>query len=67
MCSTCLCSKHTQDTRPTSNIKDKFSLEQVFIFDDSILIGSRPDGILEHFFMYSYTHQSEQKRVTTFV
>lgn len=43
-----LCRKHTQDSRPTSNIEDGFPLKQVTIVYNGRTVRSRANRVLQH-------------------
>ena len=47
----CFCGKHAEDAGTASDVEDCFSSEEVAVIDDGGAIGSRPDGVLEHFFV----------------
>jgi hypothetical protein len=45
------CSKHAEDARPTPNVEDCFSIEEMAVVDDRRTVRTRSYGVFQHFFM----------------
>lgn len=43
--------EHAENTRSTSNVEDPLPLEELFVLQDGVAVGGRPDGVLEHLFV----------------